>query len=44
MTARKDSTIAKRDMENFVTRIEDHDYTNLVTADMDEAREWIAEK
>lgn len=44
VTVRQDSVIAKMDMENFITRLEDHDYVTMTTASMEEAREWIAEK
>lgn len=43
-TVRQDSAIAKMDMEDFITRIEEHDYVSMMTADMEEAREWIANK
>lgn len=41
-TVRQDSAIAKMDMDNFITELEELNYTAMVTADMEEAREWIA--
>jgi flagellar biosynthesis GTPase FlhF len=37
-----DSAIAEMDMEELMTELEEYDYTTMMTADMDEAREWVA--
>jgi len=39
-----DSVIAEMDMEAFMEEIEDLPYDALLTADMDEAREWLAQQ
>lgn len=41
---RQDSVIAELDMEDFITRLDEHDYVLKMTSSVEEAREWISEK
>lgn len=40
----RESVISEMDMEEFVQEIEDMGFTTMMTDDITEAREWIAEK
>lgn len=44
VTVYADSVISEMEMEEFADQAGDHPYTIVVTGDMSEAREWIAEK
>ncbi|WEL20506.1 hypothetical protein [Halorhabdus sp. BNX81] len=44
VTVHRDSVISEMDMEEFYEGMEDVDDESAMTDDMDEAREWIAEK
>ncbi|WP_136688439.1 hypothetical protein [Halorhabdus amylolytica] len=44
VTVHRDSVISQMDMEEFYEEMSDLDFESMVTADMDEAREWIAER
>ena len=43
-TVHKDSVISEMEMEEFVRELDELPYTAMMTADMSEAREWIAEQ
>jgi len=44
VTVHRDSVISQMDMEEFYEEMSELDFESMVTADMDEAREWIASK
>lgn len=43
-TVHKDSVISEMEMENLMTDVDGSAYAALMTADMDEARDWIADQ
>jgi len=42
VTVHRDSVVAEMDMEDFYEEMDDFDYESTMTADVEEAREWIA--